>query len=89
MRIEDKGRLFNTNLRDALEIRNLIDLSEVATSGAIKRKESRGAHSVVEHKERNDKEWMKHTIAVISRQGPKFEYIPVKITKWKPQPRMY
>lgn len=89
MIVEDKGKSFNTNLRDALEIRNLIDLAEVATAGAMKRKESRGAHSVVEHKERNDKKWMKHTIALQSRQGPKFEYIPVKVTKWKPQPRMY
>lgn len=89
MKIEDKGKLFNTNLRDALEISNLIDLAEVATAGAIKRKESRGAHSVVEYKERNDKEWLKHTIAFLSRGGPKFAYIPVKITKWKPQPRTY
>lgn len=87
--IEDKGKIFNTNMRDAFEISNLLELSEVSIRSAINRKESRGAHAVLEYKERDDREWLKHTIATYSKKGPKLSYIPVKITNWKPKSREY
>jgi succinate dehydrogenase / fumarate reductase flavoprotein subunit len=87
--VKDRGRNYNTNLTNVLEIGNLLELASVTAEAALRRKESRGAHSVVEYPERNDAEWLKHTI--ISKDGKKIRisYIPVKILKWKPEPRIY
>jgi succinate dehydrogenase / fumarate reductase flavoprotein subunit len=57
--------------------------------GAIKRKESRGAHARIEYPKRDDKQWLKHTIATKTKKGTRFSYIPVKITRWKPVERHY
>lgn len=87
--VTDKGREFNTNLRDVLEIENLIDLAEVIIEGAINRKESRGAHAMVEYPKRDDENYLKHTIAMRTDSGIKLSYTPVTITKWKPVERVY
>ena len=87
--IEDKGREFNSNFRDALEVGNLLELAGVIVEGAINRKESRGAHAMVEHPKRDDDNFLKHTIAVSSGDGVKLSYIPVTLTKWKPEARVY
>ncbi len=87
--IADKGREFNSNLRDALEIGNLIDLADVVVEGAINRKESRGAHAMIEYPKRDDDNFLKHTIAARSEGDVKISYIPVTITKWKPVERVY
>lgn len=87
--IADKGRVFNTNLRDALEIKNLLDLAGVAVACAINRKESRGAHARVDYKKRDDRHWLKHTIAKQTAKGIEISYMPVVIRKWKPKPRKY
>ncbi|MBX8631135.1 MAG: succinate dehydrogenase/fumarate reductase flavoprotein subunit [Thermoplasmata archaeon] len=87
--VSDKGRVFNTNLRDALQVENLLDLAEVVIEGALRRKESRGAHAMEEYPERDDANWLKHTIAFKEDDGVKIEYIPVKITRWKPEKRVY
>ncbi len=89
VRIVDKGKVFNTNLRDALEIKNLLDLAAVSVKCAIERHESRGAHSRTDYKSRDDKRWLKHTIARKSRTGIDISYLPVVITKWQPKPREY
>ncbi len=87
--IADKGSEFNSNLRDALEIGNLIDLAEVIVEGAIRRKESRGAHAMVEFPKRDDKNFLKHTIAVRKDGAVNLSYLPVSITKWQPVERVY
>ncbi len=87
--VEDKSTVYNTNLRDALEIKSLIALAYVATSCALERKESRGAHAVVEHSERDDRKWLKHTIAVKRGDSVGMYYSQVSITKWKPEKRVY
>ncbi len=89
IRIADKGMVYNTNLRDSLEILHMISLSELVVEGAIRRKESRGAHAMREYPKRNDKQWLKHTIAQKTSRGIKFSYVPVKITRWKPVERHY
>ena len=76
-------------LRDALELRNLLDLAAVITECAINRTESRGAHAVMEHPKRDDVHWLKHTIAQRSPRGIKLSYMPVKITKFQPEERKY
>ena len=87
--VKDKSRSFNTNLRDVLEIGNLLDIAEAIAIGAMHRKETRGAHAVVEYPKRNDKDWLKHTLIFKNRGKIGLAYIPVKITKWKPVERVY
>jgi succinate dehydrogenase / fumarate reductase, flavoprotein subunit len=90
IKIEDGGKVYNTNLRDALEISNLLELAYAVLNCASKRKESRGAHAMEEYPKRNDKDWLKHTIVSKNSVGePEISYIPVKITKWKPEERKY
>jgi succinate dehydrogenase / fumarate reductase flavoprotein subunit len=87
--VEDKGRVYNTNLRDVLEIGNMLELAEVIILGALARKETRGAHAMVEYPKRDDKNWLKHTLAYRTNESPRLSYIPVNITKWEPQERKY
>ena len=87
--IDDKSLVYNTNLRDAIEIRNMIDLAYVVVVGALNRQESRGAHARRDYPRRDDARWMKHTLAYKSGASVKLSYIPVKITKWQPEERKY
>jgi succinate dehydrogenase / fumarate reductase flavoprotein subunit len=87
--VSDRGAAFNTNLRDAIQVENMIDLAEVVVAGAIRRKESRGAHAMEEYPKRDDVNWLKHTIATVTKKGVGIDYIPVKLTRWEPQERVY
>ncbi|MCX8037729.1 MAG: succinate dehydrogenase/fumarate reductase flavoprotein subunit [Candidatus Sumerlaeia bacterium] len=87
--IQDKGRVYNSNLQHALETENLLDVAEAATVAALAREESRGAHARRDFPARNDEKWLKHTLVRYSPDGPKLDYKPVRITKWKPVERKY
>ncbi|WP_287949944.1 succinate dehydrogenase/fumarate reductase flavoprotein subunit [Acidiplasma sp.] len=87
--VEDKSMTFNIELQWALEVGFMLDLSEIITKGALLRKESRGAHYRIDFPERDDTNFLKHTMARYTVNGPEFYYIPVTITKWKPAPRVY
>lgn len=87
--VKDKSKTYNTNLRDTLEIGNMLDLASVVIEGAINRKETRGAHARTDYPKRDDKNWLKHTLAQNVNGEIKLSYIPVKITKWKPEERKY
>jgi succinate dehydrogenase / fumarate reductase flavoprotein subunit len=88
--VMDKGRQFNTDLLEAWELGNLLDLAEVTTVCAINRTESRGAHLREDHRERNDAEWLKHTLAHVDDEGQiEIVYKPVTITKFEPKERVY
>lgn len=87
--IDDKGKTFNTNLIEAIQVGHVLEFSEVIVASALARKESRGAHYRLDHAERNDEEWLKHTLAYRSDDGPRLEYKPVKITKFPPKKRKY
>lgn len=87
--ISDRGMIFNTEMMEALELRNLLDFSEVIAASALAREESRGAHYRTDHPERDDVGWLKHTLAYRSETGPLLEYKPVTITSYKPERRMY
>ena len=63
IRIDDKNRVFNTDLMEAWELGALIDLADVTARSALERKESRGAHSREDFKQRDDENWMVHTLA--------------------------
>lgn len=87
--LQDRGRSYNTNLRDVLEIGNLLDLAYLTVESAAVRKESRGAHYLKEYQKRDDKNWLKHTVITRSGSGVKISYMPVKIDGWKPEERKY
>jgi succinate dehydrogenase / fumarate reductase flavoprotein subunit len=85
----DKGRIFNTELIDTIQTRNILEFSEVMAVGALAREESRGAHYRTDFPKRDDEKWLKHTMAWIEDGKIKLDYKPVVITKWEPQERKY
>jgi succinate dehydrogenase / fumarate reductase flavoprotein subunit len=87
--VKDRGRIYNTDLLSALEVDNLLDLSEVVVAGALARQESRGAHARRDFTKRDDDNWLKHTLAHYTPDGPKLEYLPVTINMWQPVERKY
>ncbi|MHB8352768.1 MAG: FAD-binding protein [Thermoplasmata archaeon] len=89
LRIPDGSRTFNLGVSDALETEHLLDLAEVVVTGAIARKESRGAHSRTDYPKRDDANWMKHTLASYRPEGPQLAYAPVAYTRWEPKERVY
>jgi succinate dehydrogenase / fumarate reductase flavoprotein subunit len=82
--LEDRGKIFNTELTNALEVGSLIDLAETIVVGAIAREESRGSHYRKEFPQRDDAGWLKHTLAYCSDSGTRLEYAPVTITRFSP-----
>jgi succinate dehydrogenase / fumarate reductase flavoprotein subunit len=87
--IQDKGKKFNTELLEAIELGSLLDLAEVTAASALARKESRGAHSREDFPERDDENWLKHTLAYRTERGIELRYKPVTITRFEPKPRAY
>jgi len=87
--IEDKNSVYNTNLYHALETANLLDLAQVMVTGALTRTESRGGHARRDYPVRDDANWLKHTLAFCTEQGPKLDYKPVTINTWQPVERKY
>ena len=88
--IQDKSKVFNTDLVEALELDNLLKTAEATVYGAYARTESRGAHTREDFPARNDQEWMKHTFAFERNgSGPELKYKPVVITKHQPMERKY
>ncbi len=85
----DSGKLFNTALINYLELGYLLDLAEVIAITAEMRKESRGAHARRDYPNRDDENFLKHSMAYYTEDGPKIEYIDVRITKYEPQERKY
>jgi succinate dehydrogenase / fumarate reductase flavoprotein subunit len=89
IKVQDKSEPFNTGLVDALQLDFMLELAEVTIVSALARTESRGAHSRIDYPKRDDVNWLKHTLAYYTKEGPRLEYIPVTITKWQPAARTY
>ena len=89
VRVQDKDSSFNTSFLNVLQLDFMLELAEVTVASAIPRTESRGAHSRTDYPKRDDQNWLKHTLAYYSADGPRLEYMPVKITKWPPVARTY
>jgi len=89
VKVKDRGRIYNTDLLSALELDNLLDLAEIIVTGALSRTESRGGHSRKDFPNRDDVNWLKHTLAYYTPKGPRLDYIPATITMWKPVERKY
>ncbi|NIV37159.1 MAG: FAD-binding protein, partial [Anaerolineae bacterium] len=87
--LQDKGATFNTELLEAIELGYLLDLAELTAESALARQESRGAHSREDFPERDDENWLKHTLAYRTDSGVELKYKPVSITRFEPKPRTY
>ena len=87
--VQDKGKVFNWSLMSVLELGYMLDVAEIIAISALARQESRGAHARLDFPERDDKEWLKHTLAYDSPDGCLIDYAPVTITQWPPERRVY
>ena len=96
--IQDRGRRYNTDLLEAIELGFLLDLAEVVVYSARNRKESRGGHMRDDFSKRDDENYMQHTMAyltedietpVSSEQRIRLDWKPVVVTRYQPMERKY
>jgi succinate dehydrogenase / fumarate reductase flavoprotein subunit len=89
VKVSDTGKIFNTELLNAWELSNMLEIAEVVAASALNRKESRGGHAREDYQDRDDENWLKHTL--ITKKNGKLEitYKPVVITKHQPKARVY
>jgi succinate dehydrogenase / fumarate reductase flavoprotein subunit len=89
IKLDDKSKMYNTDLQEAIELGHMLDYALFIVEGAINRKESRGAHYREDFPKRDDKNYLKHTFGYLNDNEIKIEYSDVKITKFEPQERKY
>ena len=88
--IQDKGRVFNRELLDVIELGYMLDLAEAIILGALHREESRGAHYREDFPDRDDKKFLAHTMVKLDPdKGPVLFTKPVSITRFEPKERKY
>ena len=87
--IQDKSRTFNSDLIQALELGSMLQMADCLVAGAVARTESRGAHSRLDYPERDDEQWLRHTLAGYDDGRVSLDYRPVTITEFEPAVRTY
>ena len=88
--LDDHSLTFNTELLNALELGYMLDVAEAAVQSALQRTESRGSHQRTDFPQRDDENFLAHSLAYHSDDGaPRVEYLPVTITRWPPGERVY
>jgi succinate dehydrogenase / fumarate reductase, flavoprotein subunit len=88
--VEDKGTLFNNDVTQALELGFLLELAACMVEAGLARKESRGAHARPhDFPDRDDENYMRHTLVHWQDGAPVLDWEPVRVTKWQPQERTY
>jgi fumarate reductase flavoprotein subunit len=90
VQLSDETRVFNTELVAALELANMLDISETILQSALQREESRGAHQRTDFTTRDDTRFLNHALAYRDEDGStRIERLPVTITRWPPGERVY
>ncbi len=88
--VSDSSHTFNTELTAAIELAYMLDGAEAIIQSGLNRKESRGSHQRSDHPDRDDENFLKHSLAFREQSGPpRIEYKPVSITRWPPGERVY
>ena len=88
--IDDRSKIFNTDLQEAIELGHMLDFSAFIVEGAILRKESRGSHFRDDFPQRDDEHFLNHTYGYMDKRGGiKVDYKPVTIGKYQPTARTY
>jgi succinate dehydrogenase / fumarate reductase, flavoprotein subunit len=91
--VQDKGKRYNSDLLEAVELGFLLELAEVTVAGALNRKESRGGHAREDYPDRDDVNFMRHTMAY--KESPdlisdiRLDFKPVVQTRYEPMERKY
>ncbi|OGW14248.1 MAG: succinate dehydrogenase flavoprotein subunit [Nitrospinae bacterium RIFCSPLOWO2_12_FULL_47_7] len=89
-KVTDKGKTFNSELIEAVELQHMLEYSEIIVVSAIAREESRGSHARTDFSKRDDAKWLKHTLSYKRKDGViELKYKPVTITKHQPEERKY
>jgi len=88
-KVTDKGKLFNTELYEIIELGNMLEMAEVISTAALARKESRGGHHRTDFPKRDDQEFLKHTLVYPKEGQLELKYKPVVITRYQPKERTY
>jgi succinate dehydrogenase / fumarate reductase flavoprotein subunit len=88
--VDDQAKEYNTNFLNVMELDSMLRVAEVVLLGALNRRESRGAHSRTDYKERDDNNFLKHTLAYYNDDGePQMSWHPVTFTRYAPAERRY
>ncbi|TML68910.1 MAG: FAD-binding protein, partial [Actinobacteria bacterium] len=88
--VDDKGSVFNNDLTQALELGFLLELAESMVVAGLARRESRGAHArPYDYPDRDDENFLRHTLVTWEDDEPRLDWKPVTMTKWQPQERTY
>ncbi len=87
--IEDKGKVFNSDLLEAWELGCLLDTAQVTAVSGLARPESRGAHARDDYPDRDDENWLMHTLYFKEGDGYRLDYKPVTMGRYEPKPRVY
>jgi succinate dehydrogenase / fumarate reductase, flavoprotein subunit len=89
VRVTDTGKVFNMEMLNTWELGNMLDLALVTTVAAMERTESRGAHARQDHPQRDDENWLKHSLGYLQGDRVRLAYRPVTITTYTPKERTY
>jgi fumarate reductase flavoprotein subunit len=87
--LEDSSKIFNTEIIQAMELRNMLDVAEAVANAAAVRKESRGAHTRRDFTTRDDQNYLHHSLCYFDPAGPRLDKKEVTLGKWVPEERKY